>query len=271
MFVHDGLLVGAPLLGAGVLVYPDSGPPITWSVDATSGKGVPADATEWANIISDQGLTNWTVPDSVYSCQDSASPLVDDVGAIDLAFGGSGATYQQAITGWSRLAATLADSATAGWSNASGGLPDIGTASCLLLAFVRMPTTSPGSARQIVTLGSSGYATIRIIQTSGILQVVSNTIGGSGATNMIGAGVVPLVLKVDQTANQVIGYSPSEKLGPAFSASMTGQGVKLGASVGNCPNSGFLYAARWDGAAAERSDADIKALLEALGWTVTGY
>jgi hypothetical protein len=244
----------------------------TWSVDATSGIGVPADATEWGDLITSESLTNWSTPTSLYLGQDSGSPLLDSISSFHLAFGGSGASYQQPVTGWSRQAATLTDNvATAGWSNSDASLPDISTTSSLLLAYVRMPPSPPGAARQLIGLGTSNHAAIRVLNTSGFLQVVSFATGSAGAINMTGVGVVPLVLKVNQTTNQVIAYTTTAKIGPAFSASMTGKGIKLGAAANNSAAAGYLYAARWDGVAAERSDQDVKDLLEALGWTVTGY
>jgi len=50
---------------------------------------------------------------------------------------------------------------------------------------------------------------------------------------------------------------------------MTGQGCFVGAASGSSAGCGYLYAARWDFADAERTDADVKALMQALGFTVT--
>jgi hypothetical protein len=45
----------------------------------------------------------------------------------------------------------------------------------------------------------------------------------------------------------------------------------FGLSTHTTADSRFLYAAVWTGSAAEKSDAQIKALLQALGWTLSGY
>ena len=246
-------------------------PPSTWTVDATSGKGVPVDATEWATLIaSEPGLSAWSAPTSLYLCQDAASPLDDAIGAFDLTFSGSGANYQQASAGWTRTEQRLTEGASLSrWSNTSGSLPDIGTQSTLLLAYVRMPSTV-AAVRNLIQLGS-GTAALRINMGTGFLQAISGGNSGLGATNMFSAGVVPLVLLVDRTNARVRGYSLTEKLAPSIAAagSMTGQGCFVGAASGSSAGCGYLYAARWDFADAERTDADVKALMQALGFTVT--
>jgi len=238
-----------------------------WAIDATSSKARPADATEFtAFLTANSGtLSAWSNPTSIYTCQDAATPIDDKIGAFDLAISGLGDAYQQAITGWDTDACTLTDGTTAGWRSLSASLPDLASSSCLLIAYVRMPAAAPAGTRILALMGGVTSANVRLVGGTGVFGTVSGANAASGATNMAGAGVIPVALKVDRTGSVQRAYSLDEKLSPTFSASLTGKSVYLG-SNGAAAAVGYLWAARWDGATAERSDAEIKALLQALAW-----
>jgi PKD repeat protein len=241
-----------------------------WTVDATSSKGRPATGAEFAAFLAANSgtLSAWSSPTSLYTCQDAASPLADQIGAFSLAMSGTGDAYQQAISGWDAKAATLTDGTAAGWRSLSASLPDISTTSILVLAYVRMPASAPAATRILALVGGAVTANVRLVGGTGVFSTVSGANAASGATNMAGAGVVPVVLKVDRTGSIQTAYSLSEKLSPTFGVTMTGKSAYLG-SNGAAAAVGYLWAARWDGAAAERTDAQIKALLQALAWSPT--
>jgi len=241
--------------------------PSNWSVDATSGKGVPANATEWGELITAESLTNWSAPTSLYLCQEASSPLDDAIGAFDLTASGASNLYQQSVSGWSRLAVKLTDGATPGnWNSTSSSLPDMSTTSCLLLAYVAMPGTAPAATRNFIILGATATpgVVIRLLST-GTLQVTSGTAVASA--NILGY-VGPIVAMVDQTNNIVRVYTLTEKFTPTLSGTASGKALYLG-SPNASPNVGFLYAARWDGAIAERSEQDVADLFHALGWPLS--
>src|SRR3990172_1294270 len=108
-----------------------------WAVDATSGKGTPANATEWSNLFDAAGLVG--APSHTHSCQQSATPLSDGTGAMHLAAVGITGTlaYQQAVTGWSRLAvATTGDNH--GWDIAGGTGPNPAVESVAMFVYAEI-------------------------------------------------------------------------------------------------------------------------------------
>jgi hypothetical protein len=79
----------------------------------------------------------------------------------------------------------------------------------------------------------------------------------------------PYVLRarVDGTPG-VIAVSDQEKLSPSFTAGAGKKFVLGSTSVAATAEASYLYAARWDGTKAQVSDANLKALLQAMGFTI---
>jgi hypothetical protein len=231
-----------------------------FTIDATSAKGVPVDAAEWAAV----GVA---APASTWLCQEAASPLADSIGAVNLASAGAGHLYQQAVAGWSRLAVRTVDG-TVGqrWIN-SVGAPNPLTTSVTLLAYVDMPTTSPGLVRDLlglvnnlnVNLSSTSPARVRI-------NCASVFASGTGTPQ---SAVRPVVVVYDRTNSTVKVYTDQEKITGTYNATVSsGTQVYLGGVLAAPPSAGYLYAAEWSGADAEMSDATVKTMLETLGWTI---
>lgn len=238
-----------------------------WTSDGTSAIAIPQSATEWSSFIAGKGLSV-SSPASLYRCQESAGPTIaDSIGAFPLSVAGSGDSYQNVVTGWASKAIKLTDGVSGSFRSLSTSLPDISTTSCAILAFVVFPGSIPAATRALFQLGSTTIATARMNVTTGFLSAVSGANVANGATNETSA-VIPVFLKVDRTGAAQVCYTATEKLVPAFSTSLTGKQFYLGNS-GTAGSFGYLYACRWDGAAAEISDANVKALLQAMGWTVT--
>jgi hypothetical protein len=84
--------------------------------------------------------------------------------------------------------------------------------------------------------------------------------------------VHPLVLELDPGKPAYVIYTDQEKI----SVSWTGTGgtgglLMVGNAIIGAASARYLYGALWTGSKAQLGDADVKKLLEALGWTVTGY
>jgi hypothetical protein len=68
----------------------------------------------------------------------------------------------------------------------------------------------------------------------------------------------------------VIAATDQDKLLPTFGGTMAGTLLGFGGVAGGnqCSNMGLVYACRFSGAAAELTAAQIKTLLQTLGWTI---
>jgi len=232
------------------------------SKDALAGIYVPASSTEWTNFIARKGLSI-SVPDSLWLMQDASSGAVDAIGSINLAQSGTAPTYQTAETGWSRKGISFADGSTSTLSSTSASLPDISTTSQLTLVYADV-TASTVSTRAIVTQGTTTEK-IRISNTPRMV-IVSNANTATGAASPLGV-VRPYELRTNRTAGSCTGFDDAEKVTPTFSTGVTGKQIVIGAGAGAPPAFNAVYAAQWQGAHAEMSDADLRSLDQALGWS----
>lgn len=96
------------------------------SKDAAAGIYCPASSTEWTNFIARKGLSV-AVPDALWLYQEASGNLADSIGSFTLTAAGTGATYQSAVTGWTRKGIAITDAATANFSSTSASLPDVST------------------------------------------------------------------------------------------------------------------------------------------------
>lgn len=238
----------------------------TWTIDATSGIAVPADATEWASFITDSGLSI-AAPDALWLMQEASGNLADSIGSFTLAASGSGLSYQQTQSGWSRTGVQTTDGTAGRWQNTAAALPNVATESCLLLVYANITAAAGASTRSLIEIGTTTDARVRVNTTPRMLSSSGGNLSAAGASSPVGQ-VRPYVLKVDRTGSVVTGYSDIEKLSPTFNASMTGERLVVGGNSGSCAAARYLYGAAWFLGDAEMSDATVKALLEALGWTI---
>lgn len=254
---------GAPLNFAPATSSP---PGPSWSVDATSGIAVPASAAEWTAFIASKGLSV-SVPDALWLMQEASGNAADSIGSFTLTAGGTGLAYQQAVSGWSRKAITFTDGGTGQLKSTSASLPDISTTSQLTLVIALVSTI--GGTRNFVTQGTTKSA-LNLTNAAPRVRVASSSNSTDGALDPT-VGVKPFVLGTNRTAGSTTGYTDVEKLSPTFSTAVTGKTACIGANSANGPGAAVLYACEWHAAKAELTDANVKALLQALGFTVTGY
>lgn len=230
---------------------------VTASQDGTSGIYVPADATEWGNLAL-------TAPNFQWGCQDAASPLAAAIGGVTLAAGGSGQTYQDAITGWSRKAVGTQDNTTEDWVSSSASLPDVSATSVLLLLYWKPPAANPAASRRVCLMGTTTTVSVQV-SSAGKPILFAGANNGTATNAVTGSSPIPLVVKYNRTGSESKLFTLNEKLSVAFSGTATGKQVLLG-GAGVAAQNEFLYAALWTGAAAEMSDATIKSMLQTLGW-----
>ncbi len=231
------------------------------TLDAASGKYFPADAAEWAAFIAGAGLSGITVPTSVYNFQEASGNIIDSVGSFNLTAGGTGASYQQTETGFTRKALVNTDGG-AYFYTTSAALPNPASASMLALLVERPIASAIGY--QSIIFGDAVFAYLACYS-AGKLQVVAN----SGANNALGNNVItgaarPIALRYNFTGSDITGFTDTEKVTPTWAACAS----KAFSFLSQAPGAA-LYGVRWDGVNAEVSNTHLKALMQALGWTVT--
>lgn len=241
----------------------------TWSVDATSGIGAPADSTEWATINSSESLS--AAPDNLWLMQEASGNLSDSIGAITLTASGT-VSYQNAISGWSRYGLGTTDGTAGKWGVSSGTGPDPSSTSVAALLYVRIDNVT--TERNLLSLtDSSGNLLVINVTAGGLLRAYVDTNNASGGTNYEAGSVFPLLFVYDRTNSRARVFTDVEKISPTY-GSGTADGLKFFGGNSTAVLTGrYLYGAWFTGSDAEwlSTDANAKALLEALGWTVSGY
>lgn len=241
------------------------------SRDATSGIYVPANSSEWTTFLAAAGLSGVVaVPSALWLLQEASGNAADSIGSFTLT-AGAGLTYQQSETGWTRKGVKFTDG-TAGTSlsSSSASLPDIASASMTTLIIANATASTAGN--RILLLHGNPAANrnrIRITSTPEMAVLSNGNIanGTSGANGPLNA-VRPYVLRTNRTANSCVGTRDTEKLTPTFDATISGKGLDIGASSLS-PTFNLLYACNWHNANAEISDANLKTLLQMMGFTIS--
>jgi hypothetical protein len=236
----------------------------SWSVDATSGIAVPANTTQWSAFIAANALTIST-PDSIYLCQESSGNLADSAGSFTLTATGT-LGYQQNAAGWARKGVSTSNGVVGRWSSTDAALPDISTTSCMVMFFAI--TAASASNKVICRLGTTPAAILINSTTPNRFRVISNASSAVSAANDPAGAVRPFVLRERSDVPSTAGFTNQEKLTPAHGAGLTGKKIVLGDDAAASATTTFVYAARWDGVKANVSDAVVKALLQAMGWTI---
>lgn len=239
----------------------------TWASDATSGKGVPNDATEWAAIVSAFSLAMGS-PNHLWLCQEASGNLADTIGGKTLTAGNTPG-HQQAVTGWSRKAVGHSGAASGQTFN-NTTMANLNASSVLVLAYIKF-NQSTVATRSIMFHGVSAGNDFQSLVSSNSMRLRSGGNIGNSASSHVGQ-VRPFVLLYDRANSRNCLFSDIEKLSVTFGA-VTGAEFRLTCSLSTdtSADAQVLYVAHWEGTAAERSDAEIKALLTALGWSVSGY
>lgn len=240
--------------------------PITWTVDGTSAKACPSSASEWSALIAAKNL-NIAVPSGLWLAQEGSGSLADSIGPVTLApYGPPNPTYQQAITGWTRRAVATVDGSISGFANSiAPALPELSATSMTVLAYFASPTT-PASPRSFMYGGfgsTLNYANVGIDQN----HHLSLTVTPSSATGTVdhGTGVFPVVMKLDRTNLVQTLITDRETITAPYQA-RSARGITLGGANPGSPDARWLYVAAWYGPSAEISNADLTALIRALGW-----
>jgi hypothetical protein len=250
--------------GGGFVPAPSFGAGVDWSVDAESGWNLPSSATEWDAFIAAKGLS-MVAPSGLFLCQETSGDLADSIGSLVLAASGTSLAYQQTISGWSRKGAGVSvDGASGTFVSTDASLPAINTTSMTTLAIVNFGT-GPAAVRTIIQQGTT-RASVDMTNVPA-LRAQSGANSALGSANPTGATHL-VVIKHDRTNSVATVYTDQEKLSPAFGTTTTGKRLSFGAGTNTAAIAYCLYLATWFGADAEISDANMKALAQAIGASI---
>ncbi len=251
-------------LRIGLSIGPEGGDPMAGvSQDATRGVYVPATDAEWTIAMAAAGISSGN-PMAAWLMQAAADPTPDEIADADLTTTGSVA-FQQTVTGWDRDAVEIGDVGgfNAIINNTDADLPDVSATSALVLAYIQI-TGAPAADRGVLCCGD-----MRATVTSTLLPKIGNgTNTGTGGSSVTDA-VRPWVLQQNRTASTSELFTDLEKVSATFAESGATKRVFFGGAFDPAPGMKMLYGALFKGAAAELTDAQIRTLLETLGWTVS--
>jgi hypothetical protein len=225
--------------------------------DATSLKYWPSSGAEWTTAATAYGSA---APSKSWNCQDVAGALAAAVGAVTLASEGSRQAYNQSIAGWSRKGL---QSAGDGWFSTDASFPNIATESQLILTYAKQ-VISGGFA--IDMLWGGNFSARGIVTASAFLQARNDTTTGLAGTANVTGAVRPFWLQINRTSGVITFGNDQEYVTVAIGA-VTGEGLYAVGGVAGDETS-FLGIAEWEGAAAEKSPAQIKTMLQTLNWTI---
>ncbi len=263
----EGLFVSPASLavtgGAGTLTYTPGDPMAGVTKDATSNKFVPANLTEWATTIAAAGISI-SPPDHLWLLQDAGTPYAAAIGSISLSDAGSRHDNAVTITGWSRKGQRSRGDE---FKTSDSSLPNPLTQSQMLLVYA-IPEV-PGVSQTLSSnmyFGDAVQDALWQMQTDGTQAVIglTSTNGLATVTNV----VHPMFLQSHRADSKVRLVTDQEKLEGTIGSPDTTKYIALG---GNSINNGavsYLYCAAWDATNAEISTANMKLLLQTLGWTV---
>jgi hypothetical protein len=241
----------------------------TVTKDATSNIYVPANASEWSNLLAAANISSGG-PASTWLCQEATGNLADSIGATTLAANGA-VTYQNAVTGWTRKAAGIPAATSARFQAAAGIGANPASTSVLWLGFLKV--TGAAANRGVMTAGGAAVGTdleAMSVATTHVPRLTTVAVTADGASDPTGA-VRPWVICYDRTNSRVTLYTDQEKIPGTYNAGVTdgnkGFGAVQNASVAAA--SSVLYGACFSGSAAVLTDAQIKKLLQTMGWTIS--
>jgi hypothetical protein len=230
--------------------------------DATSGKYVPSTAAQFTAL----GIS---APVSIHLCQEASGSLADSVGSLTLA-ATNAPSYQQAVTGWTRRAVGFtAGTANQRFSAGAGVGPNPSTTSVMWLVYAAVIGAQGGNRDMFgPNITGSNACKVQSTTTPRVRNLI-NGVTGTGTSDPTATGLQPMVLKYDRTGGAATLYTGQEKIAGTYSAGVTdGTAKGLGSSGGTVFGGLIAYSAVWSGANAEINDAQAKALLQALGWTI---
>lgn len=239
----------------------------TVTLDATRGVYLPATAAEWSTTLSVAGDSSGG-PTHLYLPGSPASGAIPDIiGGKNLNVSGL-PLYQQPITGWSTKCVAPPGTATNTFFN-NATVEDLATNSVLTMVIAQFNQSA--STREIAYHGGAGVNALENFGGTTHQRIRTGANAANGTIDHTTAAHIYWI-KWNRTGSENKLITELERLSITF-ASTTGTTLQIqtGISTDTAAFAKFLYLAEWVGAAAEKSDATIKAITQTLGWTFTAY
>lgn len=241
--------------------------------DATLLWYFPSSSAQWTELLANSGIA---VPDSLWLCQEDGTTghtdLADSIGSHTLAktAGSSSITYQDTVTGASRKAVTCAQASTRLFQNTDSTLPDIHTASCMVLFVVRQPTVINSNVlRSVLTLGPTfgSQLAVNINENSPGKYVVTADPNTSNDTTTSFNAIHPLLLQIDRTAGTATLQTDQATTSPTLTTTPTGKAITISGNniqFWESAGSQYMYGAAWFNSNAELSAAKRTVLIQRM-------
>lgn len=237
--------------------------------DAARGVYCPADATEFATFLAAQSapLSAITAPTAIYNCQAASGDLLDDIGSIDLvAAGTDSSNYQQTVTDWTRKGLKVIYNQTDRFSRASGGTPNPATTSQTWVWFCKAIGT-PAANKTLFGISDNATGCQVGVASTGhpFITIAGNTTNGADTPTALGIG--PWTITYNRTATTVVVTTPQEKITGTYGAVVDGRkGIMANGAASLA--SEYVYGFMFSGAGGEITIANLKLLLEAMGFVI---
>ncbi len=228
-------------------------------LDATSGKGVPLTLADYALVTS-------KVPTHTWAMQDASGNPAATVGT-GLTKTGVSVTYQQAVTGWARKAIRIPEISSSRLCFTTAGPMNPASGSVAWFGYIDI-TATPAGTSPVIT-GSNNATLLQAQCTTGplsSLRCAANSNQGTG--NPVTAGVIPFLLVYNKTASTVKLYTSQDLITGTYNSGVGDGTVKGFGSAGTPTGFDVLLGAGFEGAEAEFSDAQARAFLTAIVWTI---
>jgi hypothetical protein len=237
-------------------------------LDATSGIACPITQAQWNAIFAKAGVSAKTLTHS-WAFQDASGNITATVGT-DLTVSGT-LDYQQTVSGWTRKGTRFTNTAGENALLTGGAAPVTSTTSSLWLAFIDITATPSGNRCVMAATSDSSNTDILgcKVTAASKIRVHNGATTADTPSNMVTGGVRPFVHRYDRTNSNNTIYLDAEKASVAY-ASYSVDGSKGFGAVGTVNSCAMdvLLGAAFAGSAAEWSDANVKAVLQAMGWTI---
>lgn len=237
----------------------------SWTLDATSGKGIPATSTEWSNVFTSAGLSGSV--SHLWLSQEASGNLADTVGTRTLTATGTLA-YLQNVTGWT-LKGVKFDDGVAEYVANTGGGTNINTTSTIFYALIDFDGLVPAaSTRQIALFGSD--ISLEMLDTEKL------RFGFYGGVQTIGnvamSGVHPVMIQVDHTNSLIRCITDVEVLSVPFAtpSATNAAYMYVGGAVYSSAPMKMMRGMQRNASDALLTRANITSLLSTLGYTA-GY
>lgn len=256
--------IGADTISAG---GPLSGVPR----DATNGVYRPGTLAQWQAVLT---AAADSVGSPFFFCGlgQASGNDTDTIGGLTFTRGGTvgNILFQQTLTGMSAVGVRLPRDTDCTFFTTSATLPDISTGDLLVMGTAYIPSPGPATTPSTaVQLGTTfGADSTLQMDTTPRIKAVMGAATTNGTANPLGQ-LTPWAVLVDRTNTRGAMLTKQEALAVAVGGS--GKNLLIGGdNIQSWLSSGWTYCdvVAFQGAAARRSNAQIKTLWQTLGWTI---